>query len=281
MVEYVFTTHREVIVVAPLVGFALNGTDEILVGEYKVRMLTEWEITELVKHGYKLGFEQDYDFGDVETIWCVERIIKTAKRSTPPLEPDVRDFITLLRPLKPGIVHQGPILYYPRIWRTWWGMSLYGSEFEPGASYILERDDVQLLTSLLEQFERVKDNFLNNIRFALRWFNKSYEESEGVDRVLDLAIALEVLFGVSDRLDLYVPHLLVTNRDDRVKLSNIIRDLRKIRGAIAHCGYYEVSPAFINTIEDIFRQSLQKFLKLLVNQSYEEIIGEIRASIME
>lgn len=86
---------------------------------------------------------------------------------------------------------------------------------------------------------------------------KSYEEKEILDRILDLAIALEVLFSASARLDL--PHFIGSTENERLMFNDKIRKLREIRDKIVHSGYCEVSYDFVNQIENIFRLSIQKF----------------------
>jgi len=280
MIAYVYSTQRELIVVSPLENFELNGIEEFSIDEYKVRRLTEWEVRELIEHGYRLGFVFSPEYGSIDNIYCVERIMKAPKRSTPPLESFIQDFVTLLRIFKHDMIGCGPILHYPKIWRMSWGMSLSTQAHRLAPKYVLSKDDIQPLTSLWEQFIQAKNKLPNNVKFALRWFDKSYEERETLDRVLDLAIALEVLFGTSDRLDLYVLHFIGLDREEKLALNEVIKDLRKIRGGILHSGYYKVKPEFADTVENIFRRSARKFLGLIINLSYEEIKKEIRTSIL-
>jgi hypothetical protein len=98
---------------------------------------------------------------------------------------------------------------------------------------------------------------------------------------LDLAIALEALFNISDRLDLYVSHFIGSSKEERLKISKGIEKLRKIRGAIVHSGYYKCEREFIDLIENYYRLSMQKFLNLITNQSYESIIKSIKESILD
>jgi hypothetical protein len=102
-----------------------------------------------------------------------------------------------------------------------------------------------------------------------------------LDRLLDLAIALEVLFNNSNRLDLYISHFIGSNKDERLKIYENINDLRSIRGAIVHSGYHECKQEFVDLIENYYRLSMQKFLKLLHDLNYEEIIESIKESILD
>lgn len=285
MTKYVYSSYRELVIVAPLENFELKNMEgkELVIGEYKVRKLTEWEMTTLLNFGYKLGVIFTPDHGNIETFYCVERTIKTQKRSTPALQPYLEDFITILRLLKAGIIGTGALLHYPKIWKTSWGASFsHEGPYRGFPKYTLEQVEVQPLTNLLEKFSRVKHQFPENIKFSLRWFNKSYNEREILDKLLDLAIALEILFGRGDRLDLYVPAFIGSSKEEKLKISKDLERLQNIRGAIVHSGSYKkgVTQEYINSIENYYRWSMCKFLDLLLTSSYESILRNIKASFL-
>jgi hypothetical protein len=282
MISYVYSPERELLLVAPLENFDLKDLDEFSVDEYKIRKLSEWEVKVLISFGYPLGFIFTPWHGSIENIYCIERIIKTSKKRIPPLQPYIEDFVTALRLFKPGVTGFNAILHYPKIWTISWGMAAsHRYMFRRPPKYVLERKDLESFFSLWNQFKRAKNQFSNNIKFSLRWFNKSYEEREALDRLLDLAIALEVLFNTRDRLDLYVAHFIGSNKSEKLKINRDISKLRKIRGAIVHSGYYECNQEFVDSIENYYRMSMQKFLKLIPSQSYENIIGSIKDSMLE
>jgi hypothetical protein len=283
MIEYVYSQERELIYVAPLENFDLLGLDEVKVDDYKIRRLDEWEIKALIEFGYFLGPTYSPYHGGIENIYCIERIIRIPKKEGLmfPL-PDIDDFLTALRLFKAGFAGFNAILQYPRIWRIAWGVSISDKRtFERSPKYVFEQKNLEPFISFWNKFKNVKNNFPNNIKFSLRWFNKSYKEQEDIDRLLDLAIALEALFNISDRLDLYVSHFIGSSKEERLKISKDIEKLRKIRGAIVHSGYYKCEREFIDLIENYYRLSMQKFLNLITNQSYESIIKSIKESILD
>jgi len=282
MISYVYSPKRELVLVSPLENFELKDLDEFSVNKYRVRKLSEWEIKALIGFGYPLGFIFTPYCGSIESIYCIEIIIKTSKIHTPPLQPYVEDFVTALRLFKPGVTGFNSILHYPKIWRTSWGMSTsHRYMFRRPPRYVFERKDLESFISFWNQFQKVKNQFSNNIKFSLRWFNKSYEEREVLDRLLDLAIALEVLFNTRDRLDLYLPHFISSSKDEKIKINEDIKELRKIRGALVHSGYYECKQEFVDLIENYYRLSMQKFLKLLSSLNYESIIQKIKESMLD
>ena len=283
MMNYVYSPERELVLVLPLENFDLKDLDEFSIDEYKIRKLNEEEMKVLISFGYRLGFIFSPDHGTIENIYCVERIIRTPKRRIPPPQPCIEDFVTALRLFKPGVVGFNFILHYPKItWEIpWSGQStLQIYSFKRSPKYMFEQKDLEPFISFWNQFNKVKNQFPNNIKFSLRWFDKSYREQEVLDRLLDLAIALEVLFKVGNRLDLYVPHFIGSNKDEKLRINKDIRELQGARGSIVHSGYYECKQEFVNSIENYYRLSMQKFLKLLSNQSYESIIESIKDSML-
>jgi hypothetical protein len=283
MVSYVYSPERELVLVSPLENFDLKDLDEFSIDEYRIRKLSEEEIKTLIGFGYRLGFIFTPEHGTIENIYCVERIIKTPKRSRPPLPPYIEDFVTTLRLFKSGVVGFNLILSYPKIWKISWSgqLTLHMYSFKQPPKYIFEQKDLESFISFWNQFKKVKNQFPSNIKFSLRWFNKSYREQEVLDRLLDLAIALEVLFKVGDRLDLYVPHFIGSNKEEKRKINEDIRKLQKVRGAIVHSGYYECEREFVDSIENYYRVSMQKLLELLSNQSYESIIESLKDSMLD
>jgi hypothetical protein len=283
MISYVYSPKRELVLVAPLENFDLKDLDEFSVDEYKIRKLSEWEIKVLINLGHPLGFIFTPRYGNIENIYCIERIIKTSKIYTPPLQPYIEDFVTALRLFKPGNTGFNAILHYPKIWATSWGASTSQRNiFRRPPKYVFEKRELEPFTSFWNQFKKTKNQFPNNIKFFLRWFNKSYTEQEVLDRLLDLAIALEVLFKEhSSRLDLYLAHFIGSSKDERLKINKDIKELRKIRNDVVHSGYGECKQEFVNLIENYYRLSMQKFLELLPKLSYEKIIESIKESMLD
>lgn len=281
MRDYVYSESIETVVVVPLENFELKDMEEFSIDGYKLRRLTEWEMKTLIEFGYPLGSIFKPYFGNIETLYCIERVVKTPKRSIPPLQPYIEDLIIALRLFKEGNLGYSAVLYYPKIWRTSWGFSfLHRFKFTHGSKYIISKDDIPLFTRLYNQYNKIKSQLPKNVRSSIRWFNKSYEDQEEMDKLLDLAIALEVLFGASNRLDLYVPHLITSAKEERLKLNEDIEKLREMRGAIVHSGYSKVNPEFIKRVESITRLSIQKFLELLPNSRYEDILQNISKSLL-
>jgi len=172
MTEYVYSKTRKLIVVSPLQNFELKDVNEILISNYRVRELTDWEMQEFISHGYSFGnvFGFGSDFGIIKEKYCVETVVNTPKRHTPPLNQYIEDFITVLRLFKHGNVEHEFILHYPKVWKTFWGMS--GASEDRGSilapQYVLTKEDENSLTLLMKQYLELKYKFPNPIKFAIR-----------------------------------------------------------------------------------------------------------------
>lgn len=118
--EYIYTEGREIIAVAPLLNFELEGREKVDLGDCTIRKLTEDEIKMLLRYvtfGEPLFLPYG---GHIPTIWCVELKVKfPSKRKGEDLTPHIERIITALRLFKKGSVQYSTILEYPKVWRTW------------------------------------------------------------------------------------------------------------------------------------------------------------------
>lgn len=292
MISYVYSPGREFALISPLENFDLKDLDEFSVDGYRIRRLNEWEIKTLMSSGYFPGsffaLSAHASGGSIEIIYCIEREIRTSSKAHIP-SPElyiIEDFITALRLFKPGVIGFNVILSYPKIWTpTWILLALlipkrYTLRLP---KYVFEKGDLEPFAAFWNQFKKVKDQLPDNIKFSLRWFNKSYAEQEAMDRLLDLEIALEALFQGHKRLDLYLAHFIGSNKNERLKINKDIEELQDIRGAIVHSGYHKRAQEqeFVDLIESYYRRSMKRFLELFPSLSYEKIIRNIKESILD
>jgi hypothetical protein len=289
LVEYVYAPKLTHFIVAPLENFELHNAEEVVMGEYRIRRLEEEEIKTLlhIGGGHILGTSFLYT-GFLENIYCIERRVDVPRGKNldmPAYFRDIENFITALRLFKHGAVGYNVLLYYPKVWRIY---SATGSLIHLSrairifSKYVLDVLDLESLKSFWKAFEKAINLLPSNIKFSLKWFNKSYLELNEVDRLLDLAIALESLFQTGDRLDLYVAHFIGKDSEERRKIHKDMIELRRLRGAIVHEGYHKVEEEFVNRVEDYYRRSARKFIDLLSEgkMSHEDIVKSIKDSLL-
>jgi hypothetical protein len=286
LVEYVYAPKLTYFIVALLENFELHNVEEVVVGEYRIRRLEKEEIKNLlhIGGGQILGMSF-LDGGFLENIYCVERRVDVPKGGNLDVSTHlkgVENFITALRLFKHGDVGFNTHLYYSKTWRTYSAGGFLGRITRAFSKYVLDALDIEHFKLFWRVFEGVASLLPSNIRFSLRWFNKSYLELDDVDRLLDLAIALESLFQTGDRLDLYVAHFIGKDLEERRKIYKDIDELRRVRGAIVHRGYHDVDREFVNRIEEYYRRSAREFIGLLSEEriSYEDIVKNIKDSLL-
>jgi len=99
-----------------------------------------------------------------------------------------------------------------------------------------------------------------------------------MDKILDLAIALETLYGVGDRLSLYAAHFVGKESDDRLDCYEAVEEMRALRGRIVHKGHADTPLALVNRIEEITRLSINGFLQS--GTGYERVVQQIKNAII-
>ena len=290
LVEYVYSPKVTYIIVVPLENFELHNAEEVVMGEYKIRRLKEEEIETLLHMGgaRTLGVSFLYT-GFLENIYCIERRVNVPKEESLNMSTyleGVDNLITALRLFMHGNVGRSMYLHYPKwtIYRAYGtsGLLSRATRAFSNSKYVLDASDIEHFKSFWIVFERAVNLLPSNMKFSLKWFNKSYLEPDDVDRLLDLAIALESLFQTGDRLDLYVARFIGKDLEERRKIYKDAHELRRVRGAIVHEGYYEAGREFVNRIEDYYRQSARKFIELLSKGKtrHEDIIKSIKESLL-
>ncbi|MCC6004907.1 MAG: hypothetical protein LM590_11265 [Thermofilum sp.] len=286
LVEYVYASKLTYFIVAPLENFELNNVEEVVIGKYKIRRLEEEEIKTLLRigRGQILG-PSFLHTGFLKNIYCIERRVDIPRGENldmPAYFRDMENFVTALRLFKHGAVGYSALLYYPKAWRTYIATNLLDRAIYAFSKYVLDASDIEHFKLFWKAFEKAMNLLPSNIKFSLKWFNKSYLELDEVDRLLDLAIALESLFQTGERLDLYVARFIGKDSEERRKMHKDMVELRRLRGAIVHKGYHEVEREFVNRVEDYYRRSARKFIELLSEgkMSHEDVVESIKDALL-
>ena len=282
MMAYIYTEGWEVVAVAPLENFELEGAEEVSIDKYRIRKLSEWEIKQIMRKGRadSLGKTLDLSFGIIENLWCVEVIYRAPKRNILGLSSNIDEFITLMRLFKKGSVSRSVIFEYPKTWKGFspnlasWGPIHISI---PKPKYILRLDEIDNLRRLWNLYNRVSVKLPQELRIALRWFNKSYEEVEIENRILYLAIAFETMFKY-DRYDVLAPNFPLSDPSEKEKISKYLEKLIKERNFIVHQGHSKLKSneleVIVTNADEIFRKYYRWFLEQIdKGRDYYEIIS--------
>jgi len=266
--EMITYLHSEVIEVTILENFELKGAEEVLIDKYRIRKLDEWEKEQLMRLGHieELGIMIGPPLIFTQNLWCIEVKYDVQKKDLHGLGSDIGEFIKVMRLFKGGSVSRGDTLRYSKARNrfslnsaAWKGIQIS----VPRSAYVLKQDEVNSLSQLWELYNRVKDKLPGQLELSLRWFEKSYEEFEVEDKILDLDIAFDAIFS-------------------GYNYSNYVRNLRRLKDArngIVHYQHGKLQPNELEAIateaEEIFRKCYKWFLELIDNKkNYEEIIKE-------
>jgi len=258
----------EIVSIAVLENFELEGAEEVTIDKYRIRKLNEWEIKQIIGLGYanSLGLVVKPDLGVIQNIWCIEA------------ELDIEELLAIMRLFKRGYVSSSIILRYPKRGKRFsYILTRSSYRVSQNPKYVLKLDEVDRLRQLWDLYNHVKDKLPQELRIALKWFNKSYEEVEIENRVLDLSIAFEAMFK-SHHYDILARRL---RPDDISKMGKQLEKLRIERNFIVHQGrsnlrHEELEAVYLNA-EEIFRELYRWFLEQIdEGYNYYEIIDEAK-----
>ena len=136
-------------------------------------------------------------------------------------------------------------------------------------------DDAALdnLIKFIDRFWDVLDDISVNLRTAMARFSSSYEKRDLADRLIDLVIALEALFGdgetggIAHKLAKRGAWWLHKTESERCTAFKTIKKLYRYRNKVVHGNLRkDLTDHRVNELEGIVRSSLRKFLDWQVQQ---------------
>lgn len=189
----------------------------------------------------------------------------------------IKSAVLGLRLLKPGHIEANVIL----------GVTTQGQEKQTGLSieetimprldypYHLRTDELSDFKSLVERVLRVDLTHRKPLQIALDRFNRSYNEIESEDKLIDFMISFEALFlgGEKSRaqhavIPVACAMLLGKSEKERQQIRSLLNPAYDVRNAIVHGLDYEKKLAsmkltlkqLVANVEDILRASLRKLI---------------------
>jgi len=294
MVKYVYSEDREIALVIPLINFKLKWTEEIIIDNYKIRKLTEWGIKKVAENQL-IMINLYFNKINIVDLYSLETTIKDLNTDNDKLLATIDEFIKVMRLFKKGSVARSNILMkYSKTPKMLSSMVIplinivsgYISSLGENNEYSLDISEVDGLRQLWDLYKRVKNNLSENLKIALERFNKSYEENYIENKILDLAIAFELLFGRRD-YDILVPRFISNDYNERKRVAEVLRNLRRKRNKIVHEGRSKSKPEELKAIaieaEEIFRKTYIKLLRAIdenKGKKFEKIREEIIDKIL-
>lgn len=163
------------------------------------------------------------------------------------------------------------------------GWSFSGYDFKPVKSpieglreygnYPLDDSTLGKLTEFVARFWDVLDAVPDNLQVAMARLSSSYEKRDELDRLIDLVIALEALFGDGDssgityKVAMRGACWLYKTESDRWDAFQTIKKFYGHRSRVVHGGSgRNIGDQEMNELEAMVRSSLTKFLNCHLQQ---------------
>lgn len=201
------------------------------------------------------------------------KVLGTASRK---IRHIISSAVAAFRLLKSGYVDANVIL-----WITTRGTDRHPSllaektiRSHPFGKYILRTDEISKLTDLVERVSNLDFTSRKSLRIALDRFDKSYDEIENEDKLIDYIISFEALFleGEGRFQHAVIPvacsMLLGKSQKERQEIKELLNLAYEIRNNIVHGSDYEEKlrkkdlelEELISEVENILRASLETLI---------------------
>ena len=156
-----------------------------------------------------------------------------------------------------------------------WSISAY--DFKPGkppieglheyGEYPFGDATLLRLIRFFDRFWHVFDNMPKNLQAGMARFSSSYEKRDLADRMIDLVIALEALFGggqagnIARKVAKRGACWLHTTESERCAAFDTIKEFYGYRSKVVHgSSGKDLTDQQVNELEDMVRSGLRKFL---------------------
>ena len=120
-----------------------------------------------------------------------------------------------------------------------------------------------------------------SVGIAIRRFNYAYDREKNEDEIIDYLIAFEALLfksetqELSEKLSRRVARLLEEDFDSRKRAYKTIKDFYNKRSKIVHGVETEITPEYVDEIQEVLRKSIKKVLEKILTQHHEDIIDHL------
>ena len=138
--------------------------------------------------------------------------------------------------------------------------------------YPLDDATLESLIEFIDEFWDVLDNIARNLRIAMARFSSSYEKPDLADRLIDLVIALEALFGDRDpssttyKVAMRGAGWLHATGSERQAAFRTIKKFYGYRSRVVHGNLgRDLTDHRVNELDDSVRSGLRKFLEWQVD----------------
>lgn len=224
----------------------------------------------------------------LEHVVNVQKLIgdqEPSEKREPNTEFDILEkLLSALRLFKKGKIIAGVFMTQstsniPVMGTSWYERGLVSSY--SSSEYILKSEELSEFRDLWKLVLESKYHQSKSVSIAIRRFNYAYDREKNEDEIIDYLISFEALFFKNEKQELReklsrrVARLLENDFDNRKRLSKTIKDFYDKRSSIVHGDETEISPEYVNEIQDVLRKSIKKILEKILTQHHDEIIDHL------
>lgn len=252
---------------------AVKGIE--IVDGVKVKYISKEDLEDLKRQPYSLMLPRDIrDFISPRT-FVLEKTLTAKERHTFEASDVTQSIILAMRILKEGHVF-GNDVFYIRLSKKRGLVSLsHHQNLNPqgvrGGDYPLDFKEIPDLKKLVKKLQKIDFSKRKSLQLACKRFQRTYEEGNSEDQLIDLMIAFEALFlrgkkGVSQRgetIAVACSMLLGKNEGEREEIRNSLKKAYSIRNSIVHGAEHKEGLdlyEFVGQIEVYLRKSIRKLL---------------------
>jgi len=289
-------------VICPLSNFQIQN---VLIGHPELSLAEAAEILEKRERemvegielfdGVKMRRISKEDFEDLKTyplplpphtqfsptMFVLEKCITVENEHDFQLDPIMRNVVLALRLFKKGYVWGGSIFYIlvseKRQLMSWsWDETPRHESW--GFVYSLNFDEIAALKKILAEVQGIDFAKRKSLRLACKRFQRTYEEVDDEDKLIDLMIAFEALFLKGEKVRALAGQIVATacsillgeNDEERENIKDFLTKAYSIRNCIVHGSEYQqpivfkgkqsFMPEFVSILEEYLRKSIKKLL---------------------
>ena len=148
----------------------------------------------------------------------------------------------------------------------------------PGGAYILSFEDIPSLRKTLQKIQNIDRVKRKNLDLVFKRFQRTYDEGEDEDKLIDLMIAFEALFlrgmkgneKIGQKIASACSKLLGKNNDEIEEIGYFLRKAYSLRSSVVHGNEFRQPivlkgeefwlEEFVLRLEDYLREAIKKSL---------------------
>ena len=270
--NYLFTRKVLYKIYCPITNFEMDIDELEIKDESKIRRITHDEIQTLYyESDFFGGLIPKNEIPEIKFVLYCEAETEDSRKQLKQINDEFMEIFSALRLFKDGFFQHGIIRQTPLTWcsaYTPFLLSLKPYIRLMGKRYYLSKTEAEEFKKFYQFYE--ENDSVKLFELGIRRLNFTYERTRPEDKLIDLTIAFESLFG-EEGVRIYpkgsfigtaCSMLLGNSNEERKKIKKQIQDGFTLRNNVVHGSTYdkdEVSE-IVPILESLLRKSIKKLL---------------------